>query len=865
MSSVSPDVQRVRRRHSLLYKCTFMVAICTLIVVVAIEVLTIAEVKRTMRAGLADRAEEVTRLLSMQLSASLAEGDLPATRETLTAVIDAAGQDALGAAVFDSNGKSIFVHAKASYDDRTASELAAQTLLTQKTATNVDQTITATPVRLDQSGTIVGAVVTAWTTEHQAARHTQNQQWNILEGLVVLIVSLIGAGILLRRNMSRPLEELEQAMAGMTNEDFETAIPHVTRKDEIGAMSRQLDNFRIKLGRAKEDLREMALQSAAFVGSSAPMMMVDEGFRVTFANPACEAIVGHLMPELEVMWPGISPQNLTGSNLREMAELEPLIARFVQNAKDRKLSECVPEQIIAIGDKRVRIRMNPSVDEAGQMIGCVIEWIDITQTQRNAAMIGAINESLLRIEFDAKGKVVAGNQILLDLLGASFEKTSACSLPRMFAKNLDDDPDGLKFQRQVLAGQVQQGRFSAYSVNADTTFIWEGSFALILNEAGETERVMFIGSDVTEMDNSMRIAAQQRARATEEQGHVVALLGDALTRLSDGDLETEIVEEVPAAYEKLRTDFNGTVAALRTAIASVAHNADSIRNETTEITSAADDLSRRTEKQAATLEETAAALDELTVSVRSAAEGADDASKMSTEAQANAQKGGNIARQAMDAMDGIKTSSQEISKITSVIDDIAFQTNLLALNAGVEAARAGEAGRGFAVVATEVRALAQRSSDAAREINTLISSSSDQVKQGVELVDRTGEALSSIVTYFAEISNRVSTIASSAREQASGLAEINTAVNELDHVTQQNAAMFEETTAASHALTAEADALANAVARFRMSPTNGAGLKGADNWEPATERDTVASKAVTVGNTALAVSSEVQPEGWEEF
>ena len=297
----------------------------------------------------------------------------------------------------------------------------------------------------------------------------------------------------------------------------------------------------------------------------------------------------------------------------------------------------------------------------------------------------------------------------------------------------------------------------------------------------------------------------------------------------------------------------------------MAHNVDSIRNETTEITSSADDLSRRTEKQAATLEETAAALDELTASVRSAAEGADDASKMSTDAQANAQQGGEIARQAMKAMDGIKSSSQEISKITSVIDDIAFQTNLLALNAGVEAARAGEAGRGFAVVATEVRALAQRSSDAAREINTLISSSGEQVKQGVELVDRTGEALASIVNSVAEISNRVSAIASSTRDQSSGLAEINTAVNELDYVTQQNAAMFEETTAASHALTSEADALAGAVARFRMDRSS-APKAHATEWIPKPDAPSNAHESrETKGNLAVNTSLDVEPDGWEEF
>ena len=261
----------------------------------------------------------------------------------------------------------------------------------------------------------------------------------------------------------------------------------------------------------------------------------------------------------------------------------------------------------------------------------------------------------------------------------------------------------------------------------------------------------------------------------------------------------------------------------------------------------------------------------MTTSVQSAAEGADAASGVAANAQANAEQGGNVARDAVRAMDMIKTSSQEISKITSVIDDIAFQTNLLALNAGVEAARAGEAGRGFAVVATEVRALAQRSSDAAREINELITASGEQVREGVELVDRTGSALNEIVHSVSEISKRVADIASSAREQATGLHEINQAVNELDSVTQQNAAMFEETTAASHALRSEADALAKAVKQFRLP-----GRATAEEEAPAptiTESDkSVPPPAANslpvaaVGNAALDVHASVTDDsGWEEF
>ena len=437
----------------------------------------------------------------------------------------------------------------------------------------------------------------------------------------------------------------------------------------------------------------------------------------------------------------------------------------------------------------------------------------------------------------------------------------------MFGGNLEGDTDGSIFAQKVMSGEISNGEFDLYSAHADKSFRMAGSFSLVTDPNGETESLIFLGIDMTQTHKTLERAEVERAVIAQEQTEVVTLIGAALTELANGDLTKDIKGPLPESYEKLRNDFNNTVAALRDAIVTVTKNAASIRNETTEITSAADDLSRRTEKQAATLEETAAALDELTVSVRSAAESADDASRTSETAKKNAQDGGQIANRAVDAMGGIQNSSKEIAKITSVIDDIAFQTNLLALNAGVEAARAGEAGRGFAVVATEVRALAQRSSDAAREINCLISASSDQVNRGVDLVEKTGSALSKIVSSITDISERVSSIAISAREQAAGLAEINTAVNELDHVTQQNAAMFEETTAASFALTNEADALTRAVSNFRLKEK--APLPPpAQTPDPrcaAPKPARIVPMPSTQGSAALAVEPILDGDGWEEF
>jgi methyl-accepting chemotaxis protein len=310
-----------------------------------------------------------------------------------------------------------------------------------------------------------------------------------------------------------------------------------------------------------------------------------------------------------------------------------------------------------------------------------------------------------------------------------------------------------------------------------------------------------------------RNEAMQRANA-EAQEFVMAAVGDGLEKLAGGDLTVRLAEDLPAEYRKLRDDFNAAIARLQDTMKVIVGNAAGIQATTGEISQAADDLSRRTEHQAASLEETAAALDEITATVRRSAEGAIQAKGAVDRTREGAEQSGRVVDQAVGAMQQIEKSSTEIGQITGVIDEIAFQTNLLALNAGVEAARAGDAGKGFAVVAQEVRALAQRSAEAAKEIKSLIASSSEQVGQGVKLVGQTGEALRRIVAEVAEINGLVTEIAASSHEQATGMAQVNAAVNQMDQVTQQNAAMVEQSTAASHSLAQEAAALANLVSRF---------------------------------------------------
>ncbi|EJZ18009.1 globin-coupled sensor protein [Rhizobium sp. Pop5] len=363
--------------------------------------------------------------------------------------------------------------------------------------------------------------------------------------------------------------------------------------------------------------------------------------------------------------------------------------------------------------------------------------------------------------------------------------------------------------------------------------------------------------------------AKQKAQAdaiASEQKLVSDVFGKAMAAIAAKDISYRITDELPAAYHRLRDDFNHALEQLTGTIREIDSGASQINAGSQEIRAAADDLARRTEQQAASIEETAAALEEITTTVKDSSRRAEEAGELVGKARTGAELSGQIVERAVTAMGAIDSSSREISSIIGVIDEIAFQTNLLALNAGVEAARAGEAGKGFAVVAQEVRELAQRSAKAAKEIKGLINTSGEHVKTGVSLVGETGEALSVIVDEVKEIDRHIGSIVEAAREQATALAEINTAVNAMDQGTQKNAAMVEESTAASHALVREIGRIAEMLREFNIEKTGAvqsrrpAPTQPADAGSPARElRARVGRAYQAQGNAALASGQ------WDEF
>ncbi len=467
---------------------------------------------------------------------------------------------------------------------------------------------------------------------------------------------------------------------------------------------------------------------------------------------------------------------------------------------------------------------------------------DITARKLKAnednSKLEAISRSQAVIEFTPTGHILTANRNFCDGLGYALEEIEGRH-HRMFCDPAYVASDAYSnFWRRLASGEFISDEFVRYGKHGKEVWI-QAAYNPILDDTGAVVKVVKFATDVTP-----RMSA-------------ITTLGQALRALAEGNLRQSLDTPFVPSMEKLRSDFNEVIEKLRLTMLTVAQNAETIASGSSEIRSAADDLARRTEQQAASLEESAAAIEQITTTGADASRRADEAGRLVSETKAQAERSGTIVDKAIAAMDAISQSAGEITNIIGVIDTIAFQTNLLALNAGVEAARAGESGKGFAVVAQEVRDLAQRSASAAKEIRQLINTSGQHVAHGVDLVGEAGQALQHIATQVDRIDTNVAAIVEAAREQANGLSEINHAVNLMDQATQKNAAMVEETNAASHGLAREADALHQLLTQFDV------GLAGAPS--PASAQSASAARhSVTPLAGRRNGSAAVAPK-WTEF
>ncbi|MEM7544039.1 MAG: methyl-accepting chemotaxis protein [Pseudomonadota bacterium] len=514
----------------------------------------------------------------------------------------------------------------------------------------------------------------------------------------------------------------------------------------------------------------------------------------------------------------------------------------------------------------------PIVDKSGKPRRFVEIANDVTDVETAAfasqKTVDAISSNQAVVQFTPDGHIMKMNRNFLDVVeyeeAELIGKHHSILVPELERDSLDYRDHWVHLQNgKTITSVVERITKSGKRIYL------QASYNPVRGLDGEVVHVEKFATDITAAETERLSRSAERERMQADLSRVINALSIGLSQLANGDLTADLADRFPEEFEQLRSDFNLTRARLSEVIQDIVTTSGGIRNGAGEISHAADDLSRRTESQAAALEETVAALKQLTDSVKTASSDAVKADSFTTAAAEDARANEQIVKQSLSAMKKIESSSDKISQIIGVIDDIAFQTNLLALNAGVEAARAGEAGRGFAVVASEVRALAQRCSDAAKEIKDLISVSTQQVEDGVKFVGETSTALDKIINMVGEINGLVSGIAEASKEQATGVGEIMTAMDQLDGVTQQNAAMVEEMTAASHDLTSDSQKLGGLVNRFHLS--------GSDRDQPAsspkqdlpdtTEQAPAARpQPISSGRSSAAVSimAEVEDD-WEDF
>jgi methyl-accepting chemotaxis protein len=459
---------------------------------------------------------------------------------------------------------------------------------------------------------------------------------------------------------------------------------------------------------------------------------------------------------------------------------------------------------IGNGGKQIWINASyqPVLDARGKVASVVMVATETTATRLMnvtlEAKLAAISRGQAIIEFTPGGEIVDANENFLALLGYQLDEIKGRHHRMFVDAAYAHSVEYSDFWRTLGSGKFVSGEFERIGKSGRPVWI-QASYNPISGLNGEIASIVKFATDVT-----------GRVRAVTD-------VANGLAELAGNNITHRLNQPFDPAFEKLRSDYNASLEGLDDTISRVAVSAATVNTGSQEIAISTNGLSRRIEQQAASLEETATALDQITATVQQSAERALQAALAAAGARSGTDQSGKVMSQAAAAMSEINNSSQKITQIIGVMDEIAFQTNLLALNAGIEAARAGDAGKGFAVVAQEVRGLAQRSAVAAREIKALIASSSEEVERGVKLVSETVAALDGVTHKVGQIDSLLSEMATSAQEQATGLGEVNVAVNKMDEVTQQNAAMIELATVAASRLKGEAAELASLIGRFHSS------------------------------------------------
>jgi methyl-accepting chemotaxis protein len=688
--------------------------------------------------------------------------------------------------------------------------------------------------------------------------------------------------MLISKLMLSAYSSTETSTAEASKSETETMIESNNKGEDMSTVNEQAEELN-------------RLQSSVD-GAMTAMMMVDRDLVVTYANRATIELLTEHKQALGQVYPGFDPQALVGS----------CIDSFHKNPKHQRTLLDNPNNLpyrtdITVGPLRFALNVTAIIDTDGVYIGNTLEWSDVTEQRKKeldvarlqSAIDGATSNLML---CDADLNIVYANPAVVGMMSKRASELRQI-FPGLDPANLvgtciDGFHKNPAHQRSLLADASRLPATANIKL-ADLEF--QVNATMITGPDGEYMGNMVEWKDITEeMDAERQIRELVEAASMGEFSSRIdtanytgffkqlgGLLNELMTtsergltdvarvinQLAEGDLTGSIEDEYHGLFGELKNDVNGTVENLQSMVEQIRDGAFSISTSASEISQGNTDLSQRTEEQASSLEETASSMEEMTSAVRSSADNARQANQLAAGAREQAESGGQVVAEAVQAMAAINNSSKQIAEIIGVIDEIAFQTNLLALNAAVEAARAGEQGRGFAVVASEVRNLAQRSAEAAKEIKSLIKDSAEKVDDGSRLVGDSGQTLEEIVTAVKKVSDIIAEIAAASQEQSAGIEQVNKAITQLDEVTQQNAALVEQAAASSESMDEQAKELSDLVEYFNTADEEPEAPQLTK--KPAKKSARKAPKAASARPATRAKKpakvAEENAEEWEEF
>ncbi|GMR00514.1 MAG: hypothetical protein BMS9Abin18_1370 [Zetaproteobacteria bacterium] len=669
---------------------------------------------------------------------------------------------------------------------------------------------------MEKAGKAFHQVQKQSSTDEVAAANTAYQQIRNRSVMAVgtsLLLGAIFAGLLIRgliRRLRYTTEKLESIAEG-NYFDWIT----LDSQDEIGLMQETLKSMQIRYAYAAHQADKRADEAlrikAALDNVQTPVQVTDADYNIFYVNKAAEAMFQSHQDDFRKLLPDFCPSKVVGGNIDTFHKSPVHQRQFLEGLHINYTSD----DLVFCDEFIVQVSASPILDETGQRTGTILEWLDRSaeagMEREVSDMMTAVQKGDLSIRMDTEGKtgffatLADGLNNVTATIAATLGETITAlqaleqgDLTHQIISEYEGSFDVIKQAANTTAAKLNR------TLNDDIGPVLEAAKAGDLTKRVQTENYVGFYKELGNATNDLIAASEQAINDT------VA----GLKALEKGDLTHRITNDYEGLFDVIKQASNNTAGKLAEVVKGIAGTAGEVGNGSSEIARGNAQLNNSTQEQAAALEETAASIEEITGTIQQTAANSRQANQLVTEAHQQAENGSTVVDHAAEAMSGINASSKKIADIIGMVNKITFQINLLALNAAVEAARAGEQGRGFAVVAGEVRSLAQRSAEAAKEIKGLINESVSSVEEGSKLVDESGEALKSIVTSVQKVKDIVSEIAAASQEQASGVEQINKAIAQLNSGTRQNAAMLEEVSVASKSLDGQADTMCELIAMF---------------------------------------------------